>query len=136
MSNIEIKDPLDLKIEFLEFDERQYSIKLFLNYFVVVFQKKLIEINNQLWVECKMWDEFILNIYKMKIRESKVAKLYSMSDELILELFKEEDSFSFILHYNRYVNPNVNINSSISSTLNVEQLDYLYRHLNSFDKCW
>lgn len=136
MSDIKLREPFNIEIQILEFDDRLYSLRLLLNYFVFFFQEKLIEINNQVWVECKVWDDFILQMFRMKMGESKFAKLYSMSDEIIMELFERDEKILFVQYCNKLVNSSTKIESSISLSINSEQLEYLYEQLNSFEKWW
>jgi hypothetical protein len=136
MSDIKIREPFNIEIQILEFDNKLYSVKLLLNYFVLFFQERLIEISNQIWIECKVWDDFILQVYKMKMGESKTAKLHSMSDEILIELFNKNEKFLFVLYCNKLVDSSIKIENLISSSINTEQLSYLYEQLNSFEKWW
>ena len=136
MSDIKIKEPFKIEIQILEFDEKQCSLKILLSYCVFLFDEKLIEVNNRLWIECKVWDDFVSQLYKMKIEESQTAKFYTMSDNLIFELFKEDENISFTVYYSKFVNLNIKIDSQIKSSISTEQLSFLYEQLNSFEKWW
>ena len=136
MSDIKIKEPFKIEIQILEFDEKQCSLKILLSYCVFLFDEKLIEVNNRLWIECKVWDDFVSQLYKMKIGESQTAKFYTMSDNLIFELFKEDENISFSVYYSKFVNLNIKIDSQIKSSISTEQLSFLYEQLNSFEKWW
>ena len=136
MSDIKIKEPFKIEIKILEFDEKQCSIKILLNYCVFLFDEKLIEVNNQLWIECKVWDNFVSQLYKMKIGENQTAKFYTMSDNLIFELFKEGENISFTVYYSKSAGLNIKIDSQIKSLISIEQLNFIYGQLNSFEKWW
>ena len=136
MSDIKIKEPFKIEIQILEFDEKQCSLKILLSYCVFLFDEKLIEVNNRLWIECKVWDDFVSQLYEMKIGENRTAKFYTMSDKLIFELFKEDVDISFTVYCSKLVNLNVKIDNQIKSLISIEQLSFLYEQLNSFEKWW
>lgn len=78
--DIEITNPINITLDVIELDEHIPSM----NFNVVIHVNKFIyslEINSQLWMECKCIDEFIRNI-----RDGNIAHLKDMKGcfELIL----------------------------------------------------
>lgn len=133
--DIEIKEPFDIKIRILEFEERDSSINIQMNYFMVSLQDK-IEINNFVWIKYSSWDNFVSQVYNITKGNCIAATLEDMSDNIIFQINQEGQKTALVLHCNKETISGIIVKSSIKACLDKEQLSVLYGKLNSMDKWW
>lgn len=136
MSEIIIAEPFDIKIEIIDYEENVGSIRLLQKYTASVLEDKVIEINTHSWVECKIWDAFVNDVYKITAGDNSIAQLRTMSDEIILEV-RKVNIIMLTAYFDRSIsNKSVHVKASIAAEIDSEQVNYLYEKLSSLAKWW
>jgi len=136
MSEIIIAEPFGIKIEIIDYEENVGSIRLLQKYTAGVLEDRVIEINTHSWVECKIWDAFVNDVYKITAGDNSIAQLRTMSDEIILEV-RKVDIIMLTAYFDRSIrNNNVHVKASIAAEIDSEQVNYLYEKLSSLAKWW
>lgn len=136
MSEIIIAEPFDIKIEIIDYEENVGSIRLLQKYTAGVLEDKVIEINTHSWVECKIWDAFVNDVYKITAGDNSIAQLRTMSDEIILEV-RKVNIIMLTAYFDRSISNNsVHVKASIAAEIDSEQVNYLYEKLSSLAKWW
>lgn len=118
--DLEIKTPLNLNFKILEFEERTNSVKIFVNYSVLYFQNKIVEVSFNYWVACKAWNDFIAGI-DINTINSYETLLQDMSENTIICIKRSKNGFLIILPLKKIIKT-IKIESSIEVDITLEQL--------------
>ncbi|WP_248793316.1 hypothetical protein [Escherichia coli] len=126
--DIEITNPVNIKLDVIEFDEHVPSLKFSVSISVEKFGYKA-EVNTHFWIECQCFDKFVSC---MNCGELAILKDMNDSFELILNPVAGVLNWSCMKEY---------INGGISLSKGSEKLDdaakqSILRAFNDYPKWW
>jgi len=138
MADIEIDLPIKIHIDFVEYSEHCPSLNTQFTFSVNYKNESLIDISYLDWIECFVWDEFLVNMYKITRGDKLTASLHGFTNKPLIKVIGNEDGISLIAYFTKSILfPNeINIQSSINVKLAPHELPNVYDKLNAFPKWW
>jgi len=136
MSVIRIDEPIKLQLEIIEYDKVLPSIKASLQVEIEHSSGNIRYNINDIWVECKAWDEFVSGLNRIESEEDKVA-LTSMSDNLEIPFGVVDGIPLFSIKWRKsFVDNEANVCVNYEGRVNLDVLNHLQEKFNEFPKWW
>jgi hypothetical protein len=136
MSVIRISEPVKLQLEIIEYDKVLPSIKVSLQVEMGYSSGSINYNANDIWFECKAWDEFVSGLKRIGSEEDKVA-LTSMSNNLEISVGVVDGIPLFSIKWRKsFVDNAANACINYEGKLNLDVLNHLQEKFNEFPKWW
>lgn len=136
MIEILIANPIQINLELLETDSYFLSMKTLIDVKLTHPSGFFIYQANDIWLDCKKWDEFNVELDQIVQSNSGIARLADMSDYLSLILRKEDNMVSIEF---QVVESDIVNGSSImkfNKVIDNEILAQIRNKVNSFIRWW
>ena len=136
MSIIIINEPVKLQLEVAEFEEVLSSVIVSLQVEIGNSSGSINYNANDIWFECKAWDEFVSGLNQIGSGEDKAA-LTSISDNLEIALRVVDGVHLFSIKWKKsFVDNAANLCVDFAGRVNLDVLSHLQEKFNEFPKWW
>ncbi len=124
-------------LDLIEFDERLPSMKFKLDCKVEYLGSCIEYRNENLWIECDIWDKWLTQITELKLEKIDNAVLHDMDQDFLVTLTKksaDKFEFEFFHKIREYKKPITEIR--IISTLSLDCVNRLISSSEDFPVMW
>jgi len=136
MTSIKIEKPFLVNIDTLEYEDTLPSLKLSLNCVLFVLGKKVVEINNEVWIACKALDVFIQNLLKVKTKELDEGTLEDLSGNILIKVSRIEERYLLRFFFIKSGTLGVGAQCEVNGLIDREEVSSVIEKLSNLDRWW
>ena len=130
--DIELPNPFGLGIRIIEIEDKLPSFGTQVDFKLELPRGKFSYSATDMWFECAMFDEFLLQLKKVKAGQASKADFYDMDKELLLCVTGEEVKLSMDRIHIELGCGSLKLENDIEP----EVIDQYISHIESFAKWW
>src|SRR6202000_2279313 len=94
---IEIKQPVEIKMQLIETDDRLPSMKFKVDVFIKHPTGIASYTASDIWIDCAQWDKFVTDLSKLHISSHETALLKSLSEYFCIKVNASNEKILFEL---------------------------------------